>query len=106
MQQPLSSAEIDDGLQQLQGWALDAQRRSIHKAWKFNAFKTAMNFFAHVGELAEALDHHPEFVSNYTMVTIRLTTHDASGLTHQDFELALQIDQLVNRAFSDLLEID
>jgi pterin-4a-carbinolamine dehydratase len=31
---------------------------------------------------------------------IRLTTHDAYGLTHKDFNLAQQIDQLVREQFS------
>jgi 4a-hydroxytetrahydrobiopterin dehydratase len=52
-----------------------------------------------VSEIAESQNHHPEFLSTYTKVQIRLVTHDADGLTHKDFELALAIDQLVQRDF-------
>jgi 4a-hydroxytetrahydrobiopterin dehydratase len=104
MQHRLNSAAVQQGLQQLNGWDLDAHKASIHKEWQFRSFKTAMDFFVHVGELAETLDHHPELLSNYTQVRIWLTTHDAHGLTHLDFEMAEQIDRLVAHEFSGLLK--
>ncbi len=96
----MNSSEINAELQHLNDWTLDAHKASVRKEWTFDSFKTAMRFFALVGELADKIDHHPEFVSNYTRMRIRLTTHDAYGLTHKDFELARQIDQLVRDAFS------
>ena len=45
-----------------------------------------------VAEAAEALDHHPDITIEYTKVTLRVTTHDAGGLTANDFELATRID--------------
>lgn len=106
MTQRLHPEQISQELQQLDGWTLDADKTSICKLLKFDSFKTAMNFFVRAGELAEVLDHHPEFLSSYTSMKIRLMTHDAHGLTDKDFELAKQIDQLVNSAFSDLLKGD
>lgn len=90
----LSTHDIRQGLNTLDGWVLDADPSHICKAWRFDSFRAAMDFFVAVGELAEQLDHHPEVLSNYTHVRIRLTTHDAHGLTDQDFELAMRIDQL------------
>jgi 4a-hydroxytetrahydrobiopterin dehydratase len=90
----LSSHDIDQGLKALGGWTLDADQASLLKAWTFDSFQTAVRFFTAVAELAERVDHHPEFLSNYTQMRIRLTTHDAQGLTHQDFELAQQIDHI------------
>lgn len=104
MQQRLNSAEIDAGLKQLDHWTLDAHKASLRKEWVFDNFQTAMRFFAQVGELAESMNHHPEFLSNYTRMRIRLTTHDAYGLTHKDFELAQQIDHLVQQAFASHLQ--
>lgn len=96
----MNSNDIQANLQPLDHWTLDAHKASVRKEWTFDSFKTAMHFFAQVGELAEKMDHHPEFLSNYTRMRIRLTTHDAYGLTNKDFELAQQIDQLVRDAFS------
>jgi 4a-hydroxytetrahydrobiopterin dehydratase len=56
-----------------------------------------MRFIVQVGELAEAADHHPELLSVYTKIVIRLTTHDANGLTHKDFDLAKQIDSMAKK---------
>ncbi len=96
----MNSTDIQAALQQLDQWTLDAHKASVRKEWNFDSFKTAMHFFAQVGELAEKMDHHPELLSNYTRMRIRLTTHDAYGLTHKDFDLAQQIDQLVREQFS------
>lgn len=93
----LNNAEIDQKLRQLDSWALGVDKTSICKRVEFDSFKTAMNFFLRLGELAEKLDHHPEVLSSYTHMRIRLTTHDACGLTGKDFELAVHIDQLLKQ---------
>jgi 4a-hydroxytetrahydrobiopterin dehydratase len=95
----LNRHEIAEGLNTLDSWALDPQASSIHKEWVFDSFKTAIRFIVSVGEIAENHNHHPEFLSTYTKVRIRLVTHDADGLTHKDFDLATAIDQLVTRDF-------
>ena len=44
-----------------------------------------------VAQAAESLDHHPDITIEYTKVTLRVTTHDAGGLTENDFTLAARI---------------
>ena len=95
----LNSQEIDQGLSTLNSWTLDAHKASIRKEWAFDSFQTAMRFMVHVGDIAEQQNHHPEFLSTYTKVRIRLLTHDAHGLTELDFKLAHAIDQLIARDF-------
>ena len=100
----LNSAEIDQGLSTLAHWTLDAHKASIRKEWNFDSFPTAMRFLQKVGEIADRQDHHPEFLSTYTHVRIRLLTHDAYGLTQKDFKLAIAIDQLIRHEFSNSLK--
>jgi 4a-hydroxytetrahydrobiopterin dehydratase len=38
------------------------------------------------------MNHHPELFNVYNKVNIRLTTHDASGVTDKDIKLASEID--------------
>lgn len=95
----LNTHEIAEGLNTLDSWTLEPHAASIYKEWIFDSFKSAIRFIVGVGEIAESQNHHPEFLSTYTKVQIRLVTHDADGLTHKDFELALAIDQLVQRDF-------
>lgn len=43
---------------------------------------------------AEKADHHPDWSNSYGVVVIRLSTHDAGGLSRKDIALAQQIDAL------------
>ena len=97
---PLSNTDITQALQQLDGWVHEPDTAHIRKEWVLDSFQTAMRFIVQVGELAEAADHHPELLSVYTKIVIRLTTHDANGLTHKDFDLAKQIDSMAKQSFA------
>lgn len=37
---------------------------------------------------AEQMNHHPEWFNVYNRVDVKLTTHDANGLSDKDFALA------------------
>ncbi len=64
-----------------------------------------MNFFVNVGELAEAHNHHPEFLSNFRKkIKVKLIKPDVNGLTDKDFKLAIEIDQLVSHEFLNILD--
>ena len=58
----------------------------------FADFKAAFAFMADVATVADRMDHHPEWSNVYNRVAIRLTTHDAKGLTLRDVALAHSID--------------
>jgi 4a-hydroxytetrahydrobiopterin dehydratase len=47
---------------------------------------------ARVAVVAEKADHHPEWFNVYNRVEVRLTTHDAGGLSQRDVALARVID--------------
>jgi len=51
-----------------------------------------MVFVNHVASLAEEMGHHPDIDIRWNEVTLRLTTHDAGGLTAADLALARRID--------------
>ena len=53
-----------------------------------------MAFMNAVAEVAERMNHHPEWTNVYNRVNVRLTTHDAGGLTQLDFDLAQAMDAL------------
>ena len=99
----LSTDQIQESLAKLEAWSLNEVSHVIEKTWTFDTFPTAMAFFAQAGALAESHNHHPEFLSTYTRMRVRLWTHDVNGLTHQDFDLAAAIDQLVMAEFSNRL---
>ena len=39
-------------------------------------------------DVAEKMDHHPEWFNVYNKVHVTLTTHDAGGITQLDIDLA------------------
>jgi 4a-hydroxytetrahydrobiopterin dehydratase len=45
---------------------------------------------------SEEASHHPDIDIRWCTITVRLTTHDAGGLTESDLELAKKIDTLVD----------
>jgi len=81
-------------LARLPDWALSADGLAISREWVFADFVAAFGFMARVAILAEKQDHHPEWSNVYNRVSIRLTTHDAGGLSQRDIRLALAIDAL------------
>ncbi|MEN9907076.1 MAG: hypothetical protein RLZZ540_217 [Bacteroidota bacterium] len=79
-------------LSQLENWSFDND--GIEKKFQFKNFNQALAFIVQVGLLAETKNHHPELFNVYNKVNIRLSTHDAKGVTDKDFELAKAIEKL------------
>lgn len=85
-------ADTAPKLANLEGWSFEND--GIQKTFTFKDFTQAFGFMAQVAILAEKANHHPEWSNVYHTVNIRLSTHDAGGLTDNDFELAGQIEAL------------
>ena len=83
-------------LQNLPGWQLDASGKSLFKSFVFEDFSACFGVMSRIALAAEKLDHHPDWSNVWNRLDIRLSTHDAGGLTELDIELASQIEQLVN----------
>lgn len=88
----LSDTQISQKLQQLPGWT--RQGNEIVNTFKFKDFVAAIDFVNQLVEPAESAGHHPDLAIAYNQVTVSLTTHDAGGITNQDFVLAEVISQL------------
>ena len=66
---------------------------AIHKNFIFKDFKEAFAFMTQIAQIAETLNHHPEWFNVWNRVEIRLSTHDLGGLTKKDISLAKKIDE-------------
>ncbi len=88
----LDAAAIAQALAGLQGWSLDGDGSGIKKSFKFKSFNAAFAFMTRVAMLAEKLDHHPEWFNVYNRVDVRLSTHDAGGVTALDIDMARKMD--------------
>jgi 4a-hydroxytetrahydrobiopterin dehydratase len=90
---PLTDAEVADGLAALDGWERDgdAIRRTVTCA----DFRAAIALVDAVADAAEAANHHPDIeLRRYRRVTFTLSTHASHAITRRDLELAAEIDQL------------
>jgi 4a-hydroxytetrahydrobiopterin dehydratase len=90
----LNDEEIAHRLQRVPGWTWEAGK--LQRSFEFPDFSAAFGFMTRAALIAETLDHHPEWSNVYNRVEIRLTTHDAGGISELDFELARRIARLVD----------
>ena len=88
----LQQAEVTEGLRQLPGWQLKGDE--IEKVYEMAGFRAALAFVNHVGNLAEAAQHHPDITINYNKVRLTLSTHSEGGVTQKDLDLAARIEKL------------
>ena len=87
----LGDAEVQNWLKAHAGWALEGGM--IRRTFAFKDFRVAMAFVNKVADAANAADHHPDIDIRYSKVTLALVTHDAGGLTENDFILAAKVDR-------------
>jgi 4a-hydroxytetrahydrobiopterin dehydratase len=90
----LTDSERQAALGKLKGWAYDGATNALTHDFKFRDFSEAFAFMTRVALLAQSANHHPEWSNVYNKVSIRLTTHDADGVTARDVALAEAIDKL------------
>ena len=75
-------------LRELDGWQYDEAGGTIRREFVFADFNAAFAFMTRIALHAEKHDHHPEWFNVFNRVDIRLTTHDAGGLSQRDIALA------------------
>jgi 4a-hydroxytetrahydrobiopterin dehydratase len=89
----LTTEEIGRHTAEVQGWKVEDGKK-LSRSFTFPDFKTGLDFVNRVGEIAERQGHHPDVHLSWGKVGIETWTHDAGGLTEQDFLLASQINHL------------
>jgi 4a-hydroxytetrahydrobiopterin dehydratase len=72
----------------------DREGDEIVRTYEFDGYLEGVGFAAGIGGLAEEAFHHPEITIGYAEVEVRLTTHDAGGITAKDTDLATRFDGL------------
>ena len=82
----LSEDRITEALTDLPGWTFAGD--AITKTFTFDDFGAAMAFMTSAAPRIDELDHHPEWTNVYNRVDVRLSSHDAGGVTDRDLTLA------------------
>ncbi len=76
-------------------WQLNDDKDTISRAYKFKNFAKTMFFVNAVAHMADQERHHPDVTFGYNYCHINYTTHEAKGLTRNDFICAKKVDGLV-----------
>lgn len=92
MPQPLPDDAIARELAGLGGWSREGGE--IVRTYDRGNFNGSIAFVNAIAAAANAADHHPDIAIAWNRVTVRLSSHDAKGITERDFALARTIDGL------------
>ncbi len=89
--QAFTKEEISQHLQALSGWK--AYDNEIGKDFTFVDFNEAFAFLTRIAMLSEKMNHHANWSGVYNKVNIRLSTHDAGGVTQKDIKMAAEMEK-------------
>jgi 4a-hydroxytetrahydrobiopterin dehydratase len=91
----LSPSQIEALLPEVSGYRVDDTRAQISKEYKFADFYETIAFVNALAYIANQEDHHPDLAVSYDKCTVSFTTHDAGGLTENDFICAARVNALI-----------
>ncbi|PSQ03735.1 4a-hydroxytetrahydrobiopterin dehydratase [Halobacteriales archaeon QS_6_71_20] len=79
-----------------EGWSHDADADEIARTFEFDSYLAGVGFASAAGGLAEEAFHHPTITVEWREVEVRLTTHDAGGVTTKDIDLAERLNGIAD----------
>lgn len=90
----LSESAINQNLEKVNHWVLN--KNALEKSFVFKDFDEAMEVITKIAQESKNINHHPEWTNVYNKLKIRLSTHEISGISEKDFQLATAIDSIVS----------
>ena len=91
----LEPAQVQSLLDEVPGYAVDAAGAIITKQYAFADFYETIAFVNALAYIANQEDHHPDLAVSYNKCTVGFSTHDAGGLTENDFICAARVNALL-----------
>lgn len=89
----LSEKDIQKKLKKLPNW--EYLEDALETTLEFATFRDCFSIMTRIAFEVEAQNHHPEWLNVYNKLSIRLSTHDAGGVTEKDFKLAHTIEGII-----------
>ncbi len=94
----LTGQQIAD--ENLAGWATLA--RGLQTRIRTKDFVTGLAIVNRIAAAAEAMNHHPDLDLRYSRIDVRLSSHDAGGVTDRDVRLAREITVIAEAAGAEV----
>ena len=82
-------------IQDIPGWTLADDNKSITRRFEFKGFYKCMAFINAMAWIANSENHHPDFSAGYNYCEVTFTTHAIDGLSENDFICAAKINELM-----------
>ena len=89
----LDDTTINQHLATLSGWA--RVNNEIRKTFPFKNYHETMAFVNASAWISHQQDHHPDMSVHYNRCVVAYSTHDAGGITLNDFICAAKLDALI-----------
>jgi 4a-hydroxytetrahydrobiopterin dehydratase len=92
----ISDAELKELMPAIPDWQVIVVDgiMQLSREFKFKNFVQAMAFSNRVGEIAEAVDHHPAILTEWGKVTVTWWSHKIKGLHRNDLIMAARTDDV------------
>lgn len=91
----LAASQIAALLAEVPGYQVDEAGAVISKDYKFADFYQTIAFVNALAYIANQEDHHPDLVVSYGKCRVSFSTHDAGGVTQNDFICAARVNALL-----------
>ena len=91
----LDPGQIEALLAEVSGYKADDARKAISKEYEFPDFYETIAFVNAIAYIANQEDHHPDLEVSYGKCRVSFSTHDAGGLTENDFICAARVNALI-----------
>ena len=88
----LEKSELEETISKFPKW--EYQEESLKQDFIFSDFREAFEFMVQVAEIAESIDHHPDWSNSWNKVSISISTHSAGGLTALDLKFVEKVETL------------
>lgn len=90
----LGEARIRELLPQVPAWELADDGHALVRTFGFDDYHRTIAFVNALAWIANRENHHPDLSVHYDRCVVRFSTHDAGGLTENDFICAAKADLL------------
>lgn len=91
----MDTLTIEKELKNIEGWAFNAEKNCITRAFTFKGFAKTMGFINAIAWISQVEKHHPDITFGYNYATVSYQTHEAGGITENDIICAKKINTLL-----------
>lgn len=93
---PIGADEVKAFLARLhEGWRLSDDATTLRRRFEFKGFAKAVEMANLAAWLGNKQGHHPDIAFGWGYCEVAFTTHEAGGLTENDFICAARLDALL-----------